>query len=252
MIWIFVRVYFRSEQTLIEEIFEDNDISLVCLLEASKILQLLNFGEAVSINPHLLEKLFCMLDMYNIMGDLRQEIEEMYSVGPTIEEYEDVLNRLSESAIVTFLEFKQVIASNSSTTSFTSGGVQHLTRYVMNYKNTFTDDHETLKLLHRNFNNATYSTNSIPSSSDMESSRAERRGGRIKQLQIQPLLENVPPRICVDPPMKSSIEVEVVQIHVPTAPLPDERPLHGRKSEELKTLRSTFGDEWIQRQNYKF
>ncbi|OWM64527.1 exocyst complex component EXO70E2 [Punica granatum] len=151
---VFVRVHLASEKWLSDQIFGETASSSGCFLEVSKsaMLQLLNFGEAVSVGPHQLEKLFCVLDMYEVMIDIKHDIDELFSeeieIGSLVRfEYEQVLKRLGESATVTFLEVKNAIASNPSATSFASGGVHHLTRYVMNYIKTLTDYNDTLESL---------------------------------------------------------------------------------------------------------
>ncbi|KAJ9147526.1 hypothetical protein P3X46_029678 [Hevea brasiliensis] len=150
---IFVSVYLASEKWLTEQIFGGlGTVNLVCFAEASKasMMQLLNFGEAVSIGPHKPEKLFPILDMYEILADLLQDIDSLYSdeAGFCVRtDCREVLRRLGDSARAAFLEFENAIATNVSSNPFAGGGIHHLTRYVMNYINTLTDYHETLNFL---------------------------------------------------------------------------------------------------------
>ncbi|KAJ9173199.1 hypothetical protein P3X46_016362 [Hevea brasiliensis] len=150
---IFVRVYLASEKWLTEQIFgELGTVNLVCFSEASKasMLQLLNFGEAISIDPHKPEKLFPILDMYEVLADLLPDIDSLYSDESGFCVRTDcceVLRRLGDSAKAAFLEFENAIATSVSPNPFAGGGIHHLTRYVMNYINTLTDYRETLNLL---------------------------------------------------------------------------------------------------------
>jgi exocyst complex protein 7 len=150
---IFVRVYLASEKCLSNQIFgELGPACVVCFVEASKasMLQLLNFGEAMSIGPHQPEKLSRILDMYEVLADLLPDMDTLYSDeagSPVRIEFHEVLRRLGDSVRATFLEFKNAIASNASTNPFAGGGTHHLTRYVMNYVKILTDYREILNLL---------------------------------------------------------------------------------------------------------
>ncbi|OAY56910.1 exocyst complex component EXO70E2 [Manihot esculenta] len=149
---IFVSVYLPSEKWLTEQLFVDlGTANLVCFAEASKaaMLQLLNFGEAISIGPHKPEKLFPLLDMYEVLADLLQDIDSLYSEAGfgVRNDCREVLRRLGDSVKAAFLEFENAIATSVSPNPFAGGGIHHLTRYVMNYINTLTDYRETLNFL---------------------------------------------------------------------------------------------------------
>ncbi|OAY60221.1 exocyst complex component EXO70E2 [Manihot esculenta] len=150
---IFVRVYLASEKWLTEQIFgELGTVNLVCFAEASKasMLQLLNFGEAVSIGPHKPEKLFPILDMYEVLADLLPDIDSLYSDEAGIcvrTDCREVLRRLGDSVKAAFLEFENAIAASVSPNPFAGAGIHHLTRYVMNYIRTLIDYRETLNFL---------------------------------------------------------------------------------------------------------
>ncbi|KAB1211521.1 Exocyst complex component EXO70B1 [Morella rubra] len=150
---IFVRVYLASEKWLSDQIFgELGSVALACFIEASKasMLQLLNFGGAVSIGPHQPEKLSCILCMYEALSDLLPDIDGLYSDddGSSVRiECHEVLGRLGDAVRAAFLELKNGTASNTSTTPFPGGGIHHLTRYVMNYLKILTDYSETLNFL---------------------------------------------------------------------------------------------------------
>lgn len=150
---IFVRVYLASEKWLSDQILgELGSVSSVCFVEASKasMLQLLNFGEAIAIGPHQPEKLFRILDMYEVLADLLPDIDTLFAdeVGFVVKtEFHEVLKRVGECVRETFLEFENAVASNISTNPFAGGSIHHLTKYVMNYIKTLTDYSESLDLL---------------------------------------------------------------------------------------------------------
>ncbi|KAI8017539.1 Exocyst complex component EXO70E2 [Camellia lanceoleosa] len=150
---IFVPVYLASEKWLCDQIFGDLDsVSSICFAEASKasILQLLNFGEAIAVGPHQPEKLFRVLDMYEVLGDLGPDIHALYTndIGLCVRtKCQDVPRRLGDCAKATFLEFQHNVASHVSTNAFAGGGIHYLTRYVLNYMKTLTDYSESLNLL---------------------------------------------------------------------------------------------------------
>ncbi|KAJ8775211.1 hypothetical protein K2173_020215 [Erythroxylum novogranatense] len=150
---IFVRIYLASEKWLSEQVFvEVGAVHLMCFAEASKssMFQLLNFGEAISIGPHKPEKLYPILEMYEVLEDLLPDIDSLYSdeAGCSVRmDCRDLLRRLGDAVRAAFLEFENAIASSPSTTPLASGGIHPLTRYVMNYIRTLTDYRETLDFL---------------------------------------------------------------------------------------------------------
>lgn len=150
---IFVRVYLASEKCLSEQIFWDlGTVNLVSLAEVSKasMLRLLNFGEAVSIGPHKPEKLFPILDMYEVLADLLPDIDSLYADegGARVRiDCREVLRRLGDSVRAAFLEFENAISTSTSTNPIAGGGIHPLTKYVMNYLNALTGYRETLNFL---------------------------------------------------------------------------------------------------------
>lgn len=150
---IFVRVYLASEKCLSEQIFGDlGTVNLVSFAEVSKasMLRLLNFGEAVSIGPHKPEKLFPILDMYEVLGDLLPDIDSLYAdeAGARVRiDCREVLRRLGDSVRAAFLEFENAISTSTSTNPIAGGGIHPLTKYVMNYLNALTGYRETLNFL---------------------------------------------------------------------------------------------------------
>ncbi|KAM1015529.1 exocyst complex component EXO70E2-like [Malus sylvestris] len=189
---IFVRVYLASEKSLSDQIFgELGPVYLDCFVEASKasMLQLLNFGEAMSIGPHQPEKLFRILDMYEVLADVLPDIDALYAdeAGSSVRiECHEVLMKLGESVKATFCEFESAIASNPSTNPVAGGGIHPLTRYVMNYLRTLTDYGETFNVLFEDSDDADsvlLSPDTSPSSE--EENKATDSPGRISPMVCQ-------------------------------------------------------------------
>ncbi|KAF5198766.1 Exocyst subunit exo70 family protein, partial [Thalictrum thalictroides] len=154
----FAKVYLPSEKQLCEQIFGDiSSVSSFCFFETSKpsILRLLSFGEAIAIGPLSPEKLFRILDMYEVLSDLLPHIDDLFldEVGSFIKtEYHEVLKRLGDCIVGTYSEFENAVGSNQSTAPFAGGGIHHLTKYVMNYIKFFIDYSDTFNFLLRSHN----------------------------------------------------------------------------------------------------
>ncbi|KAL4568555.1 hypothetical protein LXL04_024169 [Taraxacum kok-saghyz] len=149
---IFVRIYLASEKFLCEQIFGKNEVVGWCFAESSKasILQLLNFAEAIAVGSHKPEKLIRILDMYEVLANLKPDIESFYQNDPGSylqTEFQDVMARIGDCASTTFLEFKNAVGANPSNAAFPGGGVHHLTRWVMNYVTTLIDYSNSLNTL---------------------------------------------------------------------------------------------------------
>ncbi|VFQ68529.1 unnamed protein product [Cuscuta campestris] len=172
---IFVRIYLASEKWLADQIFsETGSAGSVCFAESSKtsLLQLLNFGEAVSIGPKKPERLIRVLDMYEVLTDLIPEIDSLYfdDAGLCLRtECRHVLASLGTCAKSTFLEFENAVASNASANAFPGGGVHPITKYVMNYMRALMDYSRILSGLLKDEERedpVTYSPDTSPSSED--------------------------------------------------------------------------------------
>uniref|UniRef100_A0A5B6ZKE0 Exocyst subunit Exo70 family protein n=1 Tax=Davidia involucrata TaxID=16924 RepID=A0A5B6ZKE0_DAVIN len=148
-----IRFYLASEKWLFDQVLgEFGSVSSICFVEASKasMLCLLNFGEAIAIGPHLPERLFCLINMYEVLVDLVQDIDALFSeeFGSFVRtEFHELLRKLGDSARLTFLEFGDQVASKTSITPFPKGGIHPLTKYVMNYIKTLAGYGNTLNLL---------------------------------------------------------------------------------------------------------
>ncbi|KAL6177997.1 hypothetical protein ACLB2K_049517 [Fragaria x ananassa] len=62
-------------------------------------------------------------------------------------QFHEIVKSLGNLAKTTFVDFENVIASNTSASPFSGGGIHPLTRYVMNFIKTVTDYSDTLNLL---------------------------------------------------------------------------------------------------------
>ncbi|KAF8094844.1 hypothetical protein N665_0351s0012 [Sinapis alba] len=141
-----VQMYLVSEKSLVTQIFGE----LTCFVDIVKapVMQLLNFGEAVSLGPRQPEKLLRILEMYELASELLPEIDALFSDSSSVRgEYREVMRRLGDCARATFLEFKSAIASDVSSHPFPGGAVHPLTNYVMNYLMALTDFSQTLDSL---------------------------------------------------------------------------------------------------------
>ena len=107
----------------------------ICFNETVKgcVMQLLNFGKAVAIGRRSPEKLFRILDMYEVMTEALATLEVLVTDDVVINEARDVLSGLGEAACGTFAEFENAVQSQPSKTPVQSYEIHHLTRYVMNY-----------------------------------------------------------------------------------------------------------------------
>ncbi|KAF5460055.1 hypothetical protein F2P56_019953 [Juglans regia] len=147
---IFVKVILSGEKCLCDQIFSGlDDTKEICFNETVKgcVMQLLNFGEAVAIGKRSPEKLFRILDMYDVINNGLPELEEMVTDDLVIAEAKGVLTGLGEAAIGTFVEFENAVRSETSKKPMQCGDIHPLTRYVMNYVKLIVDYSDTLNLL---------------------------------------------------------------------------------------------------------
>lgn len=134
-----VQVYIVAEKRLCDEIFgESEPPASRCLISIteSSMTCLFNFGHAMALGPHTPEKLFYLLDMYEVLAEVQGQINSLFSDegGLLVKtEFKEVLGRLGDSARATFLGFGEVILSDPTTDPFPGGGVHPLSSYVMNY-----------------------------------------------------------------------------------------------------------------------
>lgn len=246
---IFVRVYLASEKWLCDQIFAElGPTSLVCFIESSKtsILQLLNFGEAMSVGPQQPEKLFRILDMYEVLVDLIPDIEALYfgEAGSAITtEFHEVLGRLGDCVRATFVQFQNAIVSNHSNNPISGGGIHPLNRYVMNYIRTLTDYGETINSLSKDHDEGDHIAALSPDASPTTNEDDKRVVSPMARyfVSVAAALER-------NLEAKSKLYKEVSLQHLFLMNNIHYMAQKVRGSE----LRSIFGSEWIKKRNGKF
>lgn len=149
---VVVRVLLFGEKRLCESIFNDSQlVQEVCFVETTKgcVLQLLNFGEAVAISQRSSEKLFRILDMYEVLVDVSQDLEALYTdeSGELVcSEAKGVMSGLGMTAVGTFVEFENAVKGENSG-AILNGDIHPITRYVMNYLKLLVDYSDTMNTL---------------------------------------------------------------------------------------------------------
>ncbi|TYI63313.1 hypothetical protein E1A91_D09G010000v1 [Gossypium mustelinum] len=249
---VFVRRYLASEKWLCNQIFSELGLAnFVCFVEAAKapMLQLLNFAEAISIGPHQPEKLVRFLDMYEVLADLLLDIDALFpdEAGSSVKvEYHEVLKRLADSVRATLVEFKNAVATNTSTNPFAGGGIHHLTRYVMNYLRLLVDYKDTLNLLLKNDRSVPVllSPDSSPSTEDESTSNDFSGGVSAMTLHLQSLTSILEVNLHEKSKLYRDASLQhfflMNNIHYMAQKV---------KNSELRVI---FGDKWIRKHNWKF
>ncbi|KAJ0920104.1 putative exocyst complex component Exo70, cullin repeat-like-containing domain superfamily [Helianthus annuus] len=149
---VVVRVLLFGEKRLCETIFNESElVQEICFVETTKscVMQLLNFGEAVAISPRSSEKLFRILDMYEVVGDVLHDLEALFvseSGELVCSEAKGVLNGLGMTAVGTFIEFENAVKGENSK-AMQNGDIHPLTRYVMNYLKLLVDYSDSMNTL---------------------------------------------------------------------------------------------------------
>ncbi|KAL2318440.1 hypothetical protein Fmac_032316 [Flemingia macrophylla] len=108
--------------------------------------------EAITKSKRSPEKLFVLLDMYEIMRELQPEIEILFESKACIETKEAAMNlakRLAQTA--QFVDFEETVEKDATKTTVMDGTVHHLTSYVSNYVKFLYDYQSTLKQLFHQF-----------------------------------------------------------------------------------------------------
>lgn len=164
----FVRLYLASEKQLCDQVFEEfESAKLKCFIEISKssMWQVLDFVEAICTGSAEPEKLFRILDMYEVLTDLIPNIDALFSGEPRClfqMEYREAINRLGCCVKRTFLKFESAVRWEPSTNPFAQGGIHHLTRYVMNYIKIVLEYEDTLNLILKEDDMTVVCPNMIP------------------------------------------------------------------------------------------
>lgn len=228
---LFIRGFLVREKRLFEQVLgEFGSIWSNSFLEATKasMRRLLNFGNAMVVAPRRPERLFGLLDMYEVLSMLLRDIDTLFSFeeGSFVRtDFQELLMRLGNGAKMTFLEFSSEVASNSSTSPFHGGGIHHLTKYVMNYINMIFEYADTLNLLLQMENDSTPNCCPLPCQL------------RLLTFNLESNLEQKS-SLYRDPSLKLIFMMNNVHYMVQKV-----------KNSELEAL---FGDEWIRNYTGKF
>ncbi|XP_057427377.1 exocyst complex component EXO70A1 [Lotus japonicus] len=154
---IAVKLLFSGEKKICDQILDGVDpLRTQCFAEvtASSVAMLLSFGEAIAKSKRSPEKLFVLLDMYEIMRELQPEIEILFDGKACIEMREtatSLTKRLAQTAQETFGDFEEAVEKDATKTAVLDGTVHPLTSYVINYVKFLYDYQTTLKLLFQEF-----------------------------------------------------------------------------------------------------
>ncbi|KAK1433915.1 hypothetical protein QVD17_10833 [Tagetes erecta] len=156
---VVVKILLFAEKQLCEQVFSESElIKEISFVETTKgcVMQLLNFGEAVAIVQRSSEKLFRILDMYDVIADVLPDFEMLFvdeSGELVCNEVKAVLSVLGEAAIGTFVEFENAVKGENSRRALQGGEIHPLTRYVMNYIKLVVDYSDSLNTLLPNSQN---------------------------------------------------------------------------------------------------
>ncbi|XP_071686496.1 exocyst complex component EXO70A1-like [Rutidosis leptorrhynchoides] len=154
---IAVKLLFVAERKVSDQVFEGMESFMdQCFVEAtaSSVSMLLSFGEAIARSKRSPEKLFVLLDMYEIMKEVQPEFNTIYGSisGAEMRESVSALTKhLAETAQETFVDFEEAVEKDATKTAVLDGTVHPLTSYVINYVKFLFDYQSTLKQLFLEF-----------------------------------------------------------------------------------------------------
>ncbi|XP_051119852.1 exocyst complex component EXO70A1-like [Andrographis paniculata] len=154
---IAVKLLFAGERKVCDQIFEGFDsLTDQCFADVTtgSVAVLLSFGDAIAKSKRSPEKLFVLLDMYEIMRELHLEIEALFR-GKACNEIREsavgLTKRLAQTAQDTFGDFEEAVEKDATKTAVADGTVHPLTSYVINYVKFLFDYQSTLKQLFQEF-----------------------------------------------------------------------------------------------------
>ncbi|KAL2943075.1 Exocyst complex component EXO70A1 [Bienertia sinuspersici] len=157
---IAVKLLFAGERKVCDQMFEGIDSlrdQSFADVTASSVELLLSFGDAIAKSKRSPEKLFVLLDMYEIMRELHSEIELLFSGKACADMREaafGLTKRLAQTAQETFGDFEEAVEKDATKTAVADGTVHPLTSYVINYVKFLFDYQSTLKQLFQEFEKA--------------------------------------------------------------------------------------------------
>lgn len=154
---IAVKLLFDGEKKVCDKILEGvASLKDQCFAEvtSNSMAVLLSFGEAIARSKRSPEKLFVLLDMYEIMRELHSDIETIFESKACAEMRDTALSltkRLAQTAQETFADFEEAVEKDATKTAVLDGTVHPLTSYVINYVKFLFDYQSTLKQLFQEF-----------------------------------------------------------------------------------------------------
>ncbi|CAN1772413.1 Exocyst complex component EXO70A1 [Linum perenne] len=150
---ISVKLLFSAEKKLCDQILEGiESLKDPCFAEVTVngVSMLLSFGDAVAKSKRSPEKLFVLLDMYEIMRESRCEFEIVFASKACMEMKDSVFTlaiRLAQTAQETFIDFEEAVERDATKSAVLDGTVHPLTSYVINYVKFLFDYQSTVKQL---------------------------------------------------------------------------------------------------------
>ncbi|KAI4364171.1 hypothetical protein MLD38_020299 [Melastoma candidum] len=154
---IAVKLLFTGESEVCDQVFEGveslRDVIFAEITYESVSL-LLSFGESVEKSKRSPEKLFVLLDMYEIMRELNPEINTIFGSKACVEMREaanSLTKRLSQTAQETFGDFEEAVDKDATKTAVMDGTVHPLSSYIINYVKFLFDYQSTLMQLFQEF-----------------------------------------------------------------------------------------------------
>ncbi|KAL5709187.1 hypothetical protein ACHQM5_019904 [Ranunculus cassubicifolius] len=116
--------------------------------------KLLSFGDAFATSKRSPDKLFMVLDMYNTMCQLEQELQTILA-GEAYHEIRELAltlkKKLADIAHSTLDDFDQAVENDATEIDVLDGGVHPMTRYVINFLNLLLQYESTVKHLLEDF-----------------------------------------------------------------------------------------------------
>ncbi|KAK4786310.1 hypothetical protein SAY86_002999 [Trapa natans] len=222
---IAVKLLFAGERKVCDQIFEGFEtLGDQCFAEAttSSVSMLLSFGDAVANSKMLPEKLFVILDMYEIMRGLHSEIEYLFKGTACTEIRESALGlmkRLARTAQETFGGFEDAVEKDATKPAVSDGTVHPLTSYVMSYAKYLFEYQSTLKQLFPGFATVDESNYQLPDAFRIMQALQTNLEGKSKQYR--------------DPALMHLFLMNNIHYMV--------RSVRGSEAKDL------LGDDWVQR-----
>ncbi|KAF5742639.1 putative protein binding protein [Tripterygium wilfordii] len=142
---IAMKTLFTGERILSDHVFSaSNPIRESCFSDITKegARNLLRFPELVAKHKKSSERIFLLMELYQVLFDLYPEIESIFSfesMSAIKIQALSSLQRLGESVRSILSEFESTIQKDSSKTSIAGGGIHPLTRETMTYISSLAD-----------------------------------------------------------------------------------------------------------------